>query len=253
MTNNLIHIAKKLYFTACLGSRLLVFGLIFAGLSVTICTAASAATSNETDTLTGSILVSQAYDAIPAFINESEWKDYIVPQLRRAKAVIVVPELIKGGVILGGEKGKGVMLAKAPDGQWSYPIFYDFYSGSVGLQFGLEKSRHLMLVMTDKGFDSLFFDGFKLGGEINVAVGLVGGSGEIATTRNLGADIVSYSISQGVYGGINFEGTYVEADQDVIDAYYGGRNIAPRNVLNTGKYKNPQADKFRALISDLAR
>src|ERR1700691_5509550 len=57
------------------------------------------------------------------------------PMISRARAVYIVPKLVKGGFIFGGEGGDGVLLVRNGHG-WSIPKFYGMGSASFGLQIG---------------------------------------------------------------------------------------------------------------------
>lgn len=94
--------------------------------------------------------------------------------LDRARAVLIVPSLVKGGFIFGAEGGKGVMLEKTRNG-WSDPAFYTLASASFGLQIGLEQAQVAMLIMSDRALRA-FEDG-------DVKVGVGGG----LTFVNIGA------------------------------------------------------------------
>jgi hypothetical protein len=85
--------------------------------------------------------------------------------LRQARAVLIVPRLLKGGFFLGGEGGEGVLMVQARDGTWSNPAFYGIGGASFGLQVGGEQSELVLLVMTQKGPDGLLNDHFKIGAQ----------------------------------------------------------------------------------------
>jgi lipid-binding SYLF domain-containing protein len=57
--------------------------------------------------------------------------------LKSAKCIVVVPHLVKGGFIVGGEHGRGVATCRTPEG-WSAPAFVSIGGGSWGLQIGVE-------------------------------------------------------------------------------------------------------------------
>src|ERR1700761_8523769 len=60
--------------------------------------------------------------------------------IRQAKAVFIVPKLVKGGFIFGGEGGNGVLMVHNRGG-WGDPAFYAIGAASFGLQVGLEQSE----------------------------------------------------------------------------------------------------------------
>ena len=190
---------------------------------------------------------------IENFIKNPDFGENFQKYLKSARAVVIIPKLFKGGFLIGGEKGTGIVLARNPNtGMWSYPIFYDFYSASIGLQIGFETSRHVLLVMTDRGLDSLLFDRFKLGGELQAAAGLRGKSLEASTTRNLNIDILSYSANSGAYVGANLEGSYLEINHELQNAYYGGRDISATDIIVKEIYTNIHADSLCDYIKEVS-
>ncbi len=150
--------------------------------------------------------------------------------LHQARAVLIVPRLFKGGFIVGGEGGDGVLLARGPDGVWSDPAFYALGSGSFGLQAGLEQSEMILLVMTQKGLDALMHDQFKVGAQAGIAVATLGSGVEGAITGAGGPDIVVWSSSSGVYGGIALNGSVIRPQLGDDRAYYG-RPVTTRDIV----------------------
>lgn len=140
----------------------------------------------------------------------------------RARGMLIVPQLLKAGFIIGGEGGSGVLLGRDPKtGAWSAPAFYTMGAGSIGFQIGAEAQEIVLLVMTDKGVNSLLETNVKLGAEASVAAGPKGAGVEAATAPNLSADIVSFSRSKGLFGGISLEGAVVATRKEWNTAYYG--------------------------------
>src|SRR5262249_16231593 len=59
--------------------------------------------------------------------------DYAATLLQRAKAVLIIPRMVKAGFIIGGEGGDGVLLVRDRT-HWSNPVFYSMGATSFGLQ-----------------------------------------------------------------------------------------------------------------------
>ena len=175
--------------------------------------------------------------------------DWLQRNFGRAKAVLISPEIVKAGFIFGGSGGRGVVYAKDPkSGKWLGPVFYNLATASVGFQAGIAVSEGVALVMTDKGFNSLLATSFKLGGDASVAAGPVGAGAK----SDIVADIVTFSRSKGVYGGLNFDGTVVTAADDWNSQFYG-KKVLPPDVLVRGDVKNPAGDKLAAQIAAAAK
>lgn len=168
--------------------------------------------------------------------------------LRRAKAVVIVPQMIKGGFIVGGEWGQGVLLAR--DGAthlWSPPAFVTLASGSIGLQIGGSVSQVVLVVMTDTGLEAILRDKMTLGGEASVAAGPVGAGVNAQSTSDVNDDVYAYAKSQGLFGGVAVEGAVLEPDWDRIRFYYGD-NYTPRQIVVQQRVDNPGADALRAAL-----
>jgi SH3 domain-containing YSC84-like protein 1 len=95
---------------------------------------------------------------------------------------------------------------------------------------------------------SLLASSVKLGADISIAAGPVGG-GVKAETANLSADILSFSLTKGLYGGLSVEGAVVETRDKWNSAYYG-KKILPRDIIVRGDAKNPQAEKLLKMITE---
>ena len=118
--------------------------------------------------------------------------------MRRAKGVLIVPSLIKGGFFLGGEGGTGVLLTRGADRAWSYPAFYTLASASFGLQIGGEEAELIVFALTEKGLQAFMRDQFKIGAQAGLAVVTLGSTAEASTTSALNADLVVWSSSSGL-------------------------------------------------------
>lgn len=160
--------------------------------------------------------------------------------LHRARAVLIVPRLYKGGFFVGGEGGNGVLLTHKPAGGWSDPAFYAIGSASFGLQIGLEQSEMVMLVMSQKALDALMHDQFKIGADAGLAVVTLGAGMGAGTTAAAGADIVVWASSSGAYAGVTLNGSIVKPQFDADRTYYGP-GVTARDILFRGTVANPSA------------
>ncbi len=168
--------------------------------------------------------------------------------LSGAKCILVVPDLIKGGFILGGKHGRGVASCRTSDG-WSAPAFVSVGGGSWGLQIGIEGVDLVMLVMNEQGFQHLLSSKFELTGEGSVAAGPVGRHASAGTDWKMNTEVLTYSRSKGVFAGLTLEGAVVEQDNDSTHAIYG-KHMTFRNILS-GKVSTPaSADAFLKAVSE---
>ena len=188
-------------------------------------------------------LVNAADVTLSNFMRDPEMK-WLQQNINRAKAVLISPEIVKAGFIIGGSGGRGVLVAKEPSGKWVGPAFYTLATASVGFQAGIAASEMITLVMTDKGMNSLLASTFKLGGDASIAVGPVGSGAK----SDLMADLIAFSRSKGVYGGLNLDGTIVSTNDDWNKAYFG-KPVLPPDILVRATVGNKGA---AALLSAVA-
>jgi len=167
--------------------------------------------------------------------------------MKRAKAILIFPELYKGGFVLGAEGGYGILaVRKAGDG-WSQPAFYDLVAGSVGLQIGGQVSEVVLTIMSDKALNAVLTNQLKFGGDMSIAVGPIGKGLGADTTTNMQADVYTFAKTAGLFGGVSFEGAGIIKKDDWNRAYYG-QGATPRGIVVEGKFKNPNT---QALLNSL--
>ena len=192
-------------------------------------------------------LVNQAVTTLSNFMRDPEMT-WLQQNIHRAKGVLIAPEIVKAGFIFGGSGGRAVLVARDPrTGRWNGPVFYVLATASVGFQAGVSVSETMTLVMTDKGLNSLLATSVKFGPDVSIAAGPVGAGAK----ADIITDLVSYSRSKGVYGGINLDGTVVTANDDWNQAYYKKR-VLPPDVLVRGDAKNAQAGSLLNAVSRAA-
>src|SRR6185369_2950212 len=179
--------------------------------------------------------VEQSQKASKAFGEIMDAPDKGIPQnlLDRAKCVAVFPSVLKAGFIVGGRGGRGVASCRTATG-WSAPAFFNLGGGSFGLQIGAESTDFVLLIMNDKGMNSLLTDQFTLGGDASVAAGPVGRQAGADTDAKLNAEILSYSRSKGLFGGLELKGVVIKPDKDDMKEVYGA-NVTAKDVLNGNK------------------
>ena len=192
------------------------------------------------------VLVDQASTTLSNFMRDPEMK-WLQQNIGRAKAVLISPEIVKAGFIVGGSGGRAVLVAKN-GGKWVGPAFYTLATASIGFQAGVAASEMVTLVMTDKGMNSMMASSFKFGGDASVAAGPVGAGAQ----SNVTADLVAFSRSKGVYGGLNLDGTVVSSNGDWDKAYYG-KAVLPPDILMKNAASNKGADKLLAEITRVAK
>lgn len=190
-------------------------------------------------------VVNQSVSTIERIMTDNNFQKDFPGQLARSKAILIVPSLYKGGFILGGQYGNGVLLSHTAGGGWSYPAFYTLSGGSLGLQVGAESVSIVFLINNDKALQAVLTNQFKFGADMGVTFAVIGAGMGAGTTSNAGADIQAISLSGvGLYGGLSLEGTSL-APRDAWNSAYYGQNVSSRAIIMDGNVSNPNADKLR--------
>lgn len=163
--------------------------------------------------------------------------------LDQAEAVVIVPDTIKAGLVVGGRLGHGVAIIKDKDKGWGELRFLDLGGASVGFQAGIQSTDVVLVFKTRKGLDRLL-DGkskFKLGADAAVAAGPLGRSAELATDGKLKAEIFSYSRSRGLFAGVSLEGVILNVDGETTSAF----------EKDTSELTRQSADELKKRVSSL--
>ncbi len=161
--------------------------------------------------------------------------------LKDAKGVLIYPQVLKGGFIFGGSGGTGVLLVReGKGGDFGNPAFYTMGSVSFGLQIGGEAAEVVVLVMSQKGIDSLLTSEIKLGGDVSIALGPVGGGAK----GDITADFISFAKSKGLYAGLNLDGSYLGVREGLNRAYYG-KEATPADIIIRRSVANKHSDRLR--------
>jgi lipid-binding SYLF domain-containing protein len=189
-------------------------------------------------------LVDRARLALEEFLADTNFAKMRV-YVQNAQAVLVFPELLKAGLIVGVEAGAGVMLVREEaSGSWSQPAFYDLYEGSIGLQVGGASTALVLTVMNRAAIDKILTSKFKMGTDASVAAGPVGPGVGAPTTTRFGEDIYSFSRSKGLYAGLSLDGAAILPNNDWNAAYYGVET-SPARVLRGEAGGNTGSQRLR--------
>ncbi len=161
--------------------------------------------------------------------------------LHTAKAVLIIPKLVKGGFIFGAEGGSGVLL-KRNGRSWSQPAFFTLGSASFGLQIGLQQAQLVFIIMSDRALAGIVHGETKLGAGAGLTVVTLSAGAEGATTAH-GGDMVVWTSGTGAYGGLTFNGSIVKPRKDWNTEFYGGE-VGIMDILNN-KPRNTEAAALR--------
>jgi lipid-binding SYLF domain-containing protein len=193
-------------------------------------------------------LVNRATETVERFKDFPELKEF-ARHIPGAKAVVVLPTVIKAGFFVGAEAGNGVLIARAGDGKWGYPVFYTLGAASFGIQAGLQDTEIVLVIRSDKAIRAILDHQGKLGADVGITVGLIGVGMEASTTANLGTDVLAFANSKlGVFGGASLEGAVLARRKDLNEAFYGA-GATPNAIVLENKHSNGKADPLRAVLA----
>jgi SH3 domain-containing YSC84-like protein 1 len=175
--------------------------------------------------------------------------DWLQKNLKDAKALLIIPNLLKAGFVWGGSGGNGVLVVRdEKTGEWSQPAFYSIGSVTFGWQIGGESAEVIMMIRTQKALDALYTTKFKLGGDTSIAAGPVGAGAKSAVTT----DIVSFARSKGLYAGLNLEGSMLKVNDASNKAYYG-QMVSPVDIIVKKTVSNPGSEALRQVLKNAVK
>jgi lipid-binding SYLF domain-containing protein len=173
--------------------------------------------------------------------------------LDRARCVIVIPSVVKAAFVVGASYGRGVMVCRAGDdarGPWGAPAMYALEGGSFGLQIGSQATDYILLVMNQRGANSLLHSKVRLGGDLSVAAGPVGRDLSADTDAYMRSEILSYSRARGVFAGLSLEGSTLRPDNDANRELYGHR-VTTFDIVRGSEVHTPaSAHNLLALLRE---
>lgn len=193
------------------------------------------------------ILVERARVTAMTLMNDPQYAN-LQSLMQRARAVLILPNVIKAGFFVGGSGGTGVLVARGDDGLWSGPAFYTLAEASFGLQFGGQASQMMLVIMTQKGLDAVLDRRFKVGADANVAIGELGTSVGAGYGVGLHADMYVFARSSGLFGGASIEGSIITPRHEWNNAFYG-QKTDPRAILVDRQFYRPEAQALAAVLS----
>ncbi len=166
-----------------------------------------------------------------------------IPQdmLDKARCVIVFPSVVKAAFIVGGSYGRGVMTCRTHKdyaGPWGAPTMMALEGGSFGFQIGGQATDFVILVMNNRGADSVLHSKVKLGGDASIAAGPKGRDASADTDVTMRAEMLSYSRARGVFAGVSLEGSTLRADNDANKRIYG-KDISAEDIITESRLQAP--------------
>lgn len=173
--------------------------------------------------------------------------------LRNAYGVAVFPGVIKVGLIVGGRYGKGVLVVREKDGDWSAPSFVTLTGGGIGWQIGAQSTDVILVFKSRKSIEGIMKGKFTLGVDAAAAAGPMGRSAEAATDAQLRAEIYSYSRSRGLFAGVSLEGAALRIDDEANAAFYGKKELGAADIFAGKGGEPPAVRKLHRVLAEYAK
>lgn len=187
-------------------------------------------------------LVGQAAATVRGFLAGPDFQ--VMPlYLERARGLMIFPDLVRGGFLVGAEGGEGVLITRRPDGSWGYPVFISMATGSFGLQIGGQVSEVVIAIMTEDGVNAALNRQVTLGADVSVAAIGAGVGIEARTGLDFNADMYAFARNRGLFVGGALEGALVRASEADNRFYYG--DAASSQAILDGDFVNAEADVLR--------
>ncbi len=186
--------------------------------------------------------IERAAVTVSTLRDDAQMGDALSGHLADAKAVLVLPRLLKVGFIVGGEGGNGIVMSRADDGTWGAPAFVEFAGPSIGLQAGGSSSQAVFVAMTDRARDQLTSDSFKFAGGVQIAMFAVG------ARQQAGLDMYGYARSKGLILGLNVSGSSVSAKADWNEAFHG-KALHVDEIVGNPELLDERSEVLRTALS----
>jgi len=222
-------------------SVLVVFGLVLMGL---VSTPTSSARGKKDEDQKENERIQNAGTVLKEILDVPD--DIPKDLLDKARCVIVFPSVLKAAFIIGGSYGRGVMVCRTGhdfNGPWGAPAMMALEGGSFGLQIGGEATDFVILVMNNRGADSILHSKVKLGADASVAAGPKGREAQADTDVAMRAEMLSYSRSRGAFAGISLEGSTLRPDGDANKRLYG-KDISATDIIAESKVSAPESARL---------
>jgi lipid-binding SYLF domain-containing protein len=217
----------------------------------------------------GALLLATAFGGMPAWASDASDATELVDKsqktiqdftsnkdfptlksaLNKAKGVLIFPQILKAGLVIGGSGGSGVLMVRDQNtGNWSGPAFYTMGTASVGLQAGASSAEVIMVVHSQKALDSLYTNKLKLGADASIAVGPKG----VGTGASVTADFVVYSAVKGAFVGMSVDGSVLDV-RDTLNLAYYGKPLTPVDILIKQVSSHPGANALQETMRNATK
>lgn len=160
--------------------------------------------------------LSDASDSLLQFASDGALSAQV---LDNAYGIAVIPNVIRGGFILGGRRGKGVLTVRDTKGVWSNPSFIQLTGGSIGWQIGVETADIVLIFANETSVRNIQNGRFTLSGDATAIAGPTDARSTAAVTFK--SEIYAYVRAKGLFAGASLEGTRLGLDSRANSELYG--------------------------------
>jgi lipid-binding SYLF domain-containing protein len=182
--------------------------------------------------------------------------EYQVPAalMKQVYGIAIIPGAQRAGFIIGGQRGRGVLVVRGQEGSWSRPLFLTLTGGSIGWQIGIQSADIVLFFRTKGSVDRVLRGKYTMGVDASLSAGSLGREAGAVTDQDLRAEIYSYSRTRGIFAGVALQGAALEVDYDASSLYYGKEVSKPLDVLAGNGLPNPQSavELSRAISAGMA-
>jgi lipid-binding SYLF domain-containing protein len=180
-------------------------------------------------------------DAVDVFQALVAVPEHEVPEalMRDTRAVAIIPRVQRVGFVIGGERGKGVLLVRDDAGAWSRPVFVTLRGASVGWQVGIQSADIVLFFRTAASVQRVLDGSYTLGVDASLAAGSLGRSASVVTDADLTAEIYSYARTRGIFAGVALQGASLDVDGEALDAYYRKTGLTAQAVMGRSALPTP--------------
>jgi lipid-binding SYLF domain-containing protein len=151
--------------------------------------------------------------------------------LNQAYCVLVFPSVKKVAIGVGGSYGRGALVCRKGaqmNESWGAPVMFSLDQSSLGVQLGSTATDFVLVLMNEKIADQIMNGKTDLGSSAAAAAGPMGAE---ASSYHGGSDVLTYSRSKGLFGGVSLTGGKLEEDKSANKSLYG-KEISAKEIVS---------------------
>ncbi len=169
--------------------------------------------------------------------------------LQSAEALAIIPEVIRGGFIFGARRGRGIVIVRAADGNWSNPSFVTLTGGSFGAQIGADSTDIVLVFGNERSVRDIAEGKFTVGGDAAATAGPIGRNSTATRDLTFSAELYTYVRSRGLFAGATIEGSNISIDRDANAAFYS----ADGDATPLGSVTSATPQSVRRILAQLEK